>query len=1472
MPTFGQHETGQRLHLTGVGALYVLKSDPKKIIKVLQPPEGIWFQDQLREEVDAFLLRAKIQRAVAKSSKNWAPVHEAAAIRQGTEGSSGGGEGASRVEGPDYRASGAFLVMDRYERTVQSLIDGHVNLNNDDLRNVMSGVISGLRDIRKTLSRPHANLKAANILLANSADLAQAGVFISDPAADGQLTANSDKKEYSDLARLLYELVNLRPYQGGTVPRTRDWSELGPNGEDWRKLCNTLLDISQGGGTDEDRDLDKMLARIDKWRAKPRKAKVPMIAAAIVLLVILGGTATWWFTREKKIDFSQDNWEKLCLSYYSWFDNFADMDDATKKKYLSDPRYPAEAVRLLDAAKDLAKYKPQKISQTMQSAQSLASAPTDEAKTGYGPNYTKHGVDLIDSVSEALSPSHWPLLGQLDRTAEAYDKRGWTRPAAGIRKLIDSAKPPELPKTGDVAERVKQIHPVNEFVSIEKTVSASQTVTDIDASWQRITQKIDGVEKIPGKIPLLEHFKEFAEDLPRAQSAGAPPNEGTLDDVRALAQSFKQIDEALDKLAMLKDPPYDLSALAGDPAAQFAAGDKLTIDRFTGLIAIADRDYKRLVPDPRLAAMKPGSLQESKTDIDIITKANKSDAHLADLQSRHEALVKQIAALNKLTPISKNAAAIQTQVNAIAKSRETLAMDSESWSAPYKIKPGEYIAKQKSRISGGLHALSPAVETQWRTASENLLKTIEAAPDSLRNYQKFMDIEAKFKAIDAIYVDFDQKKIPIKVPGLSDVPPGDWRFAVASRVATVYREQTLADLMAHVKFSDGVPQVNDPAYLSFEKQRLAIFEQARQDTLAMIADFGTIQARLDHLDLLPDEPARGDKSWRELAGKWKPTGSSPLADPQIAEAVRPITDRTAALLELDGINDYATLVQAAMSQAPEIALTAWRKMGAVAINERLPVLKDEDDTEANLDKLFGTMLQSRRLDNQKISALKTEIERQRPIRWHRYADTLASADRIEATLNARAHFGGILTLPDDVNLAYDELLYQLSMDFRKNHPDAELKNIVRAFISKVRALPAAVSRDAAVAGLLDRMEKPLATTVEESSSAGAGPKLAGWTQETPAGNPDVRIFTHVGTSGQKHTLEFTRLQAGGKTIYLCTTEVSLGLFAYAVDAANCFADLDNTGKAAGKDHWFKPGGDPWDGPRVWKIQDNKFVPNIDWLFLPPTMAGKNPYPGGGPAKPAVTDPMQQITPWSAIYVSRLLGCRLPTSEEWNAAYVKFEGGAGAAAKDAWNLRGAGWEQQQTYAGKMAADGLAYPDAGIFLESDQLFAGITAEAAKPWQSADLAKLNPSRVNANGGVYPTSQIWFRGVGMEPGVRPAGDGSGIPHDLVGNVAEYILDGPGANAVIKDTRVSVADVDTAVASASNKLYVVGGSSLSPPQTQFNKMLPVDPTFAQTLTGFSDVGFRLAYTAPIDSITDVLAQIFPVAGHPPYLPAKTAR
>src|SRR4051812_5598494 len=98
MPTFGPYETAQRLFLSGVGGIYTLKSDNKKVIKVLHPPVGIWSDDRIQEEIDGFRLRAKIQKALAKTSKHWAPIHDSAAIRDNvTPGESRGGDAESSV-------------------------------------------------------------------------------------------------------------------------------------------------------------------------------------------------------------------------------------------------------------------------------------------------------------------------------------------------------------------------------------------------------------------------------------------------------------------------------------------------------------------------------------------------------------------------------------------------------------------------------------------------------------------------------------------------------------------------------------------------------------------------------------------------------------------------------------------------------------------------------------------------------------------------------------------------------------------------------------------------------------------------------------------------------------------------------------------------------------------------------------------------------------------------------------------------------------------------------------------------------------------------------------------------------------------------------------------------------------------------------------------------------------------------------
>ncbi len=629
MPKFSQPETAGRLYLSGVGGLFVLQADEKRVVTLLRPEAGIWSEDYLREEIDGFLLRGRTQRLIAQTSKHWAPVHMTSAIP------------ADDGEEP-YWAVGAYAILDRYERSVQSLIEGRVHLENGDLRNIMEGTIQGLIDIREIGGRVHGNLKASNILLKDSADLSRAAVHLSDPAPDGALplAAQAERKDLGDLGRLIYELVNLRPYAEGTIGRSRDWDRLGPNGEDWRKLCNALLDA---GAAPEQRDLAKILARVKTWTLKPVKSRKPrIIAASILFLLVVGGPALWYFTRPPKLAFNQANWEKLCLSYAQWFRDFKDHfgDDKTRRQY-SAPPYP---VGVMDAfnkyADEFDKSSPQQIAGSPTQTLDLAVTPTEDAKTGYGPNHTLKGVQLIDEVKTALLPTNWRQLANLDREAAAFDERGWKRMAEEIRSLVKLVHVPELPDPkDDIATRVKNLQPAAVYEAVDATVKASIAVGQIDARWNDIQATI---QRIPETgVPLVNAFGKFADGFARSELDAAKPV--SLADVTNLAGSFSQVEGVANQLVeeLTNKPGREIvyAELAKDPAAQVPPGGP-TLESYANLPAVA-AGYVKLKSDPRESVDWKKSLADlQKETIAVIEEANPQDGNLAGLKAKHAELVR----------------------------------------------------------------------------------------------------------------------------------------------------------------------------------------------------------------------------------------------------------------------------------------------------------------------------------------------------------------------------------------------------------------------------------------------------------------------------------------------------------------------------------------------------------------------------------------------------------------------------------------------------------------------------------------------------------------------------------------------------------------------------------------------------------------------------------------------------------------
>ncbi|HVS70480.1 MAG TPA: SUMF1/EgtB/PvdO family nonheme iron enzyme [Phycisphaerae bacterium] len=1483
MPTFGPHHTADRLHLSGVGALYLLASDHSRVLKILQPTDGVWSETYLRHEIDAFLLRHKIQRLLAKSSRHWAPVHNLSAIK---------GEVPADIPYPRaYRASGAYAVTDKHERSLQSLLDSHIHISNNDLRNLFTQIITGLLDAKKSLNRPHGNLKPANVLLSNSANLAAATVHLSDPAADGALPAKLPfEKDLHDLGRLIYALVMRRPFDGGTIGPSREWKALGPNGEDWRKLAANLLDVGEATTPDE-RDLEKILPRIATWTAQPKKAPVVPIAIAAAVLIAAGGIGLYFLLRAPTANFDQPIWARLCLDYDSWFGQF--LDDATAEKnrqlFTSNPKYPAQVIAILDAAAkkhDLSSYKPQSLAKSAHTLEDLAVHPTPDAKSGVNAYRTRESLQMVDAVAAALSPGQWPLLTSLDKTEKSYRDRGWLKPANAIAALIAAARPPEFSKLPTENADPPQVEPVNEFARVNATIAAANAVSDIEARWTHIQ---DGLAKLPKTdVPLLLKLPDFAISVARS-----PDEPGTLQDVTALAAAFAKVQSVVDQLDTelnRKDQTILFDQLAKDPAAQVPA-DGPTFDSYAALPALA-KGYVKLPTDPRDSVAWQKSLDEIQHDmIAVINEQNPQDPNLPTLQKDHQALITFVNNWRDIPPIEKNHDRLATLVSQAKTNLDKLREEGGAWVAPYIIDPPVYIAQQTERITKSpLAKATPVVYNEWKTHQAALVAKAQALGPDLKKYQTFKAIDKKFNDLEQAYITLDTRTLPAAVPGLSDLAAGaangaGWQKVIAAHVATVYRDRALTDLMTNpaLKWVDDLPQFSDASYQSYQRQRLQQFDDLRKSTLDLIADYTTIQTRLDHLDLLPNEPTPGAQTWRDLFKKWAGGGDahSPLlSDETILTALKPITDRVQALLALDTQNDYAPVVADAESPAPELALSAWRKLATIPITEKNPALEDELKIQSHLKDLFSTLTQDKRLTDAHADALRQSLAQALPTRWKSWTDTLSTPETIQWALDHVKDFNVALSAQSNPRMMYNQLLYDLRKANEQNLKEDQLKPIATTFVTQASALPAA--GNPLIKGMLANLDKTIhQNAAAEASAAGAGPKLAGWEQDKV--KDGVNVFYYPSKATHTLALEFDRVTVGDKQIFLSSTEIPVGVFIDVMNRSGKVAALNDANFPKEKQHWVKfppAGGDQWVdvGPRSWKIVGANFSINDLWTYttfpemqIGNTDAYEPPYPAGTHVpNPSANAPVQAISPYTAMYFARLLGCRLPTSDEWHTAFLQFE--STATSRDAWNLRGTSssglsWVAQQKYANQIHDEHhLPFPDQGVFAGSLSFDNSTTGKNATPWSSDALAKLFPSRVSSASGTYNGSTLWFRDVGHEPGF-PTSLGAGYIHDLVGNVAEYVFDAPSAEAPIKDTNVSTDAIDAALGAASMQLFVIGGSSLSPPQLPLDKPENVDLTMADD--GFCDVGIRLAYTAPIATLKEVLDGIFQ---KPPYLPGPNAK
>jgi hypothetical protein len=337
---------------------------------------------------------------------------------------------------------------------------------------------------------------------------------------------------------------------------------------------------------------------------------------------------------------------------------------------------------------------------------------------------------------------------------------------------------------------------------------------------------------------------------------------------------------------------------------------------------------------------------------------------------------------------------------------------------------------------------------------------------------------------------------------------------------------------------------------------------------------------------------------------------------------------------------------------------------------------------------------------------------------------------------------------------------------------------------------------------------------------------------------DGRRIVYAGNSDQTktHSLTFLLVEPEGQdACYLCTTEVSLGLFIACLNAHKAWPKFIELMQSCADSTRLE-------APRVWRWRprspDRGIISSQSWLTTDPIwgdLPARPHYPEtllepgttahlqskfGG--QPSTEHPIHALPAHVLVFMARLMDCRIPTAGEWAAA---GNAGEGQPPADTRNLRDQTWAAQLAHAvevsqAKPVGRFDKWPDNRIFWPNDQ-----------PGPSG------PKAIVPDDG-HNDHRLWFDTVS-------AGQPAGAEHfvHLIGNVAELVCNKPEEIEAIDAAQHT--QIGEGLRKIAGDIGVIGGSALSDrqPAQRVMQMQPLRPGAIET-TSYSDVGLRLAFTA----------------------------
>lgn len=570
-----------------------------------------------------------------------------------------------------------------------------------------------------------------------------------------------------------------------------------------------------------------------------------------------------------------------------------------------------------------------------------------------------------------------------------------------------------------------------------------------------------------------------------------------------------------------------------------------------------------------------------------------------------------------------------------------------------------------------------------------------------------------------------------------------------------------------------------------------------------------------------DAALNTDAAWNDQleAGATLATLSKILAETpaaaDLAPIIKPLQDRLNTLAALATSTDRVAL------RAAWTAATSDQSTARTATDALFRLTPPWPQFAGELAEVASSSPARARLDAERQKKISAAVEQAWLKQW---GDPVLALDVRRQHLELLAPLGiDQAKLPAWAKFNVARMGLDVDLRAARKLDDVAAKAALEKFIAAASPLEASLAGTKAVEMLSEARRLQAAPPAPKVGPGDLPPAQGGegrakW-NPLPDVSPDGVITYTLAVEGiPEQRISFAQVQVNGKTTYISTTEMSVGTASAILSAAGR-GDLFANSVPDWSDFTTKRGLKVWQPAfkRPVPLRKAPMIPvqagtdpSKGWLVRPVGM-DKNTVVLADPAAPGPdwATPIQAISAESAAVIASAMNARLPSVEEWQAA-LAIEGSQDQPPNA--QLRGQNWKKQRALTKALRAAGtkMPYTQDAAFVAANQT--AVPEEADD--EALDIA--------------------------EPALflSPVDKGCGtIFKNLIGNVAEYVL----VDAV-KYERFPPEEFKPKLFPVAQELRVIGGSAFSHPSQ--SRVLPLQPTPTRAAQGFSDVGFRLAFSA----------------------------